>query len=95
MLKLARAEVAPIVAGSARSLRRLVFLLAGGFLLALFPVVRAEAQGASPTSEIKVRDAGRGGTRKAASCPTCKVDPSKPFAHPYYWEPFILIGNWK
>ena len=22
-------------------------------------------------------------------------DPSKPFAHPYYWAPFILIGNWK
>ncbi len=18
-----------------------------------------------------------------------------PFAHPYYWSPFILIGNWK
>jgi CHAT domain-containing protein/Flp pilus assembly protein TadD len=22
-------------------------------------------------------------------------DPSKPFAHPYYWSPFILIGNWQ
>lgn len=24
-----------------------------------------------------------------------KKDPTKPFAHPYYWAPFILIGNWK
>lgn len=22
-------------------------------------------------------------------------DPQKPYAHPYYWAPFILIGNWK
>ena len=22
-------------------------------------------------------------------------DPKKPYAHPYYWAPFILIGNWK
>jgi CHAT domain-containing protein len=24
-----------------------------------------------------------------------KRDPNAPFAHPYYWAPFILIGNWK
>jgi CHAT domain-containing protein len=24
-----------------------------------------------------------------------KKDPKKPYAHPYYWAPFILIGNWK
>jgi CHAT domain-containing protein/tetratricopeptide (TPR) repeat protein len=22
-------------------------------------------------------------------------DPSKPFAHPYYWAPFVLMGNWQ
>jgi CHAT domain-containing protein len=22
-------------------------------------------------------------------------DPQAPYAHPYYWAPFILIGNWK
>lgn len=27
--------------------------------------------------------------------PTFKVDPKAPYAHPYYWAPFILIGNWK
>jgi len=24
-----------------------------------------------------------------------KVDPKRPFAHPYYWAPFQLFGNWK
>lgn len=24
-----------------------------------------------------------------------KIDKASPFAHPYYWSPFILIGNWK
>jgi len=24
-----------------------------------------------------------------------KRDDKKPFAHPYYWAPFILIGNWR
>jgi CHAT domain-containing protein len=22
-------------------------------------------------------------------------DPTRPYAHPYYWAPFILIGNWR
>ena len=24
-----------------------------------------------------------------------KADPNAPFAHPYFWAPFILIGNWR
>ncbi len=24
-----------------------------------------------------------------------KTNPAAPFAHPFYWSPFILIGNWK
>ena len=27
--------------------------------------------------------------------PPYQKDDKKPFAHPYYWSPFILIGNWK
>lgn len=27
--------------------------------------------------------------------PPFPFDKSKPFAHPYYWSPFVLIGNWK
>jgi CHAT domain-containing protein/tetratricopeptide (TPR) repeat protein len=26
---------------------------------------------------------------------TFTPDPKAPFAHPYYWAPFILIGNWR
>ncbi len=27
--------------------------------------------------------------------PKYKMDKNAPLAHPYYWSPFILIGNWK
>jgi CHAT domain-containing protein/uncharacterized protein HemY len=27
--------------------------------------------------------------------PLFKANPKAPFAHPYYWAPFILIGNWR
>ncbi len=23
-----------------------------------------------------------------------KTDPNAPFAHPFFWAPFILMGNW-
>ncbi len=32
---------------------------------------------------------------KRANLPFYKADPNKPYAHPYYWAPFILIGNWR
>ena len=31
----------------------------------------------------------------AEEAPLFIRDDKKPFAHPYYWAPFILIGNWK
>jgi CHAT domain-containing protein len=31
----------------------------------------------------------------AASKPRFTPDLKKPYAHPYHWAPFILIGNWK
>jgi CHAT domain-containing protein len=27
--------------------------------------------------------------------PAFKPDPNAPFAHPFYWSPFTLIGNWQ
>jgi len=32
---------------------------------------------------------------KAGNKPRFRPDPKRPYAHPYYWAPFILIGNWK
>jgi CHAT domain-containing protein len=24
-----------------------------------------------------------------------RCDPNAPFSHPYFWSPFVLIGNWR
>lgn len=34
-----------------------------------------------------------GGENK--TLPAFNKDPNAPFAHPYYWSPFILFGNWR
>ena len=34
-------------------------------------------------------------TAQQSNAPKFKSDPKAPYAHPYYWAPFILIGNWK
>jgi CHAT domain-containing protein len=26
--------------------------------------------------------------------PRYRTDPSAPYAHPFFWAPFILMGNW-
>jgi CHAT domain-containing protein len=38
-----------------------------------------------------------GGDNKPDVCamPPFSPNPSKPFAHPYYWAPFVLFGNWR
>ena len=45
----------------------------------------------SPSRQITHEDA----KPEDAKRPLFKLDPKAPFAHPYYWAPFILIGNWK
>ena len=30
-----------------------------------------------------------------AAGPPFEVDKNAPYAHPYYWAPFILFGNWR
>jgi CHAT domain-containing protein/Tfp pilus assembly protein PilF len=61
-------------------------------------------KGASSAVEIVITPDGKrdsAGTRGAVvvvsqkDAPPFKRDEKKPFAHPYYWAPFILIGNWK
>lgn len=36
-----------------------------------------------------------GGDRAQLKLPAFVADPDRPFAHPFYWAPFVLIGNWK
>jgi CHAT domain-containing protein/tetratricopeptide (TPR) repeat protein len=47
----------------------------------------------SPDSPDYSRGAGYASTTTTGK-PFVK-DPKAPFAHPYYWSPFILMGNWK
>jgi len=35
-----------------------------------------------------------GGKAQASDTPAFEVNANAPFAHPYYWAPFILMGNW-
>lgn len=35
------------------------------------------------------------GKDKSKEQPPFKKDDKAPFAHPYFWSPFVLIGNWK
>lgn len=53
-------------------------------------------QGKYTTSEAKENRGTAvfsiGGNRKL---PAFKKDENAPFAHPFYWSPFVLIGNWR
>jgi CHAT domain-containing protein len=57
----------------------------------------AEAADAEATDDVdprrgqKIRFSG-GGAKDAL--PPFATDPDAPYAHPYYWAPFILMGNW-
>jgi len=37
----------------------------------------------------------RSAIRLAAPPANSRADPKIPFAHPYYWAPFVLMGNWQ
>jgi len=49
--------------------------------------MKVSADGPKRDSKINVEIKG--------GAPPFKRDPNAPFAHPYYWAPFVLIGNWK
>ena len=54
--------------------------------------------GAAQTSPAGQADrAGRAVPDKnaPAGLPLFAPDPKAPYAHPYYWAPFVLIGNWR
>ncbi|MEO7717035.1 MAG: CHAT domain-containing protein [Capsulimonas sp.] len=68
---------------------------------------KAEALQAAQLSLLHGEQAASAGAPRGAAKTTPKVesapsetpdytpDPKAPFAHPYFWAPFVLIGNWK
>ncbi len=45
---------------------------------------------------VRQRDVRLDKARAASGeSPAFQPDPKAPYAHPFYWAPFILIGNWK
>ena len=48
------------------------------------------------TPDTTAEDSHRSLTRSdgAPAGGNFKADPKAPFAHPFYWAPFILMGNW-
>lgn len=61
--------------------------------LALLQAAPAEAGGAAAGTEQ--RGATRDDLPAASAAAAFKQDPRKPYAHPYFWAPFILMGNWR
>ena len=54
--------------------------------------------GTAPTTSGQAARAGRAvadGPAPSADSPAFTPDPHAPYAHPYYWAPFVLIGNWQ
>jgi CHAT domain-containing protein len=56
-------------------------------------LLHASAQDAASSGEQQ-RGLGRSAAALAPSSGGSSRNPNAPFAHPYYWAPFILMGNW-
>lgn len=49
------------------------------------------------SAQLRAAAGAQRGLTRADSAPAAerfKVDPNAPYAHPFYWAPFILMGNW-
>lgn len=56
-----------------------------------------QAQAAMLRGKLKAEGAGiiARGVKFDGEAARFTADPAAPFAHPFFWAPFILIGNWK
>ncbi|MCU1266172.1 MAG: hypothetical protein JWM21_2490 [Acidobacteria bacterium] len=59
--------------------------------LAQKEMIEGKLQRASTTNQERNTQRVNAGS----SSQTFAYDPKKPYAHPYYWSPFVLIGNWR
>jgi CHAT domain-containing protein len=53
------------------------------------------SQDSEPTNAKTKRDIDAVSSTDSSDQPKFTPDPKAPFAHPFYWAPFVLIGNWK
>jgi CHAT domain-containing protein/tetratricopeptide (TPR) repeat protein len=58
--------------------------------LRLMRGARSDADGVKPPRADALTVSGQ-----AADGPPFEIDKNAPYAHPYYWAPFILFGNWR
>lgn len=56
-------------------------------------LLRGIDQGTAAKRDRGAHPVAQGGASKGP--PAFQPDTEAPFAHPYYWAPFILIGNWR
>jgi CHAT domain-containing protein len=47
------------------------------------------------TGRMRGAASGARGTSRDSGLQAFARDPQKPYAHPYFWAPFVLMGNWK
>ena len=43
---------------------------------------------------LRGRDGAARGARASGTPASTSANPDAPFAHPFYWAPFVLMGNW-
>ena len=53
-------------------------------------LLRGTAQPAPGPERAMIHEAGT----VPVTAPSFPVNPDAPYAHPYYWAPFFLMGNW-
>lgn len=58
-------------------------------------LLKGEAQASATGAKDQRAELAGDNTSDGAVAPPFATDPKKPYAHPYYWAPFILIGNWR
>jgi CHAT domain-containing protein len=54
-----------------------------------------QAQLALLNGTIQGDASGARGAGRNPEVLTFAKDPQRPYAHPYFWAPFVLMGNWK